>query len=353
MKMIKPSFTLNPIPEATDRDGVLMYLERIGRVCYKSEDKITTGSALKFLENIRNRKHWAMLEHYIFTVSIPEWMYNSLIEYENEILEDPNYIMKKKFITRTCWKTAPSSKYKYLISFSATSLNYLIACESMVNANHDAVSKLFKFMHSRYPELMMDPNPLIERYEDDRIQFLSREEIKNLPMWLRKIHDFMSVTFVVDRGVTHEIVRHRPFSYAQESTRYCNYSNGKFDNEITVIIPSFFDTGMGENSNSLIFTEWKHSCESSEHHYMKLLEMGATPQQARSVLPNSLKAEIVMTGSLYNFTHFFNMRCDTAAHPQMREVACPLLIEANTINDQYKGTFDEQMHWVENYDKGE
>lgn len=138
-------------------------------------------------------------------------------------------------------------------------------------------------------------------------------------------HQSITVKFIVDRGVSHEIVRHRIAAYCQESTRYCNYSGDKFGNEITVILPCFFDTGMGTASNSLVYEEWKIACERAERSYFKLLDMGATPQEARSVLPNSLKTEVVATYNLREWRHFFKLRCASAAHPQMREVTIPLL----------------------------
>ena len=349
MKMIKSSVVMYNIPDATDHDAVLMHLERIGRTCYKSEDKITTDSAAKFLKNIRNRKHWAILEHYIFTVSVPEWIYFDLQDVftESNFNEDSEYITKFSFIHRTYWDKANKNRYRYLVSFSATALNYLV--ESITNKNDiscnvtNSIITLYKFMRKEYPELMSNCYTDLPDSDDSEISFLTREEIKSLPNWIRDIHDFMSVLFIVDRGVSHEIVRHRPASYAQESTRYCNYSKDKFDNGITVIIPCFFDTGMGEISNSLVFDEWKFACESAERRYLQLLEYGAKAEQARTVLPNSLKTELNMTATIHEFKHFFNMRCDIAAHPQMREVACQLLIEAND-SEYYKNVFNDQIH---------
>lgn len=144
-------------------------------------------------------------------------------------------------------------------------------------------------------------------------------------------HSSLSVKFVVDRGVSHELVRHRIASFAQESTRYCNYSKDKFGNEITVVLPCFFDTGMGILSNSLVYQEWKSSCEWAEEHYFNLLKMGATPQQARTVLPNSLKTEITITANYREWRNFFKLRTAEASHPQMREVAIPLLKELKTL----------------------
>lgn len=144
-------------------------------------------------------------------------------------------------------------------------------------------------------------------------------------------HSSLSVKFVVDRGVSHELVRHRIASFAQESTRYCNYSKDKFGNEITVILPCFFDTGMGILSNSLVYQEWKLACECAEERYFNLLKMGATPQQARTVLPNSLKTEITITANYREWRNFFKLRTAEASHPQMREVTIPLLKELKTF----------------------
>lgn len=132
-------------------------------------------------------------------------------------------------------------------------------------------------------------------------------------------HVSLSVRFVVDRGVSHEIVRHRLASYSQESTRYCNYSKGKYGGEITVIRPCFLSESDPE------YLTWKEAMEAAERSYFKMLEQGCTPQEARSVLPNSLKTELIMTANLREWRHFLMLRCAPAAHPQMQEVAMELL----------------------------
>jgi len=140
-------------------------------------------------------------------------------------------------------------------------------------------------------------------------------------------HCSVTADIICDRGVTHEIVRHRIGSYSQESTRYCNYSADKYGNEITVIDPgTAFEWGdtlaaMAKRLN------WKSACRVAEMRYLKMLELGASPQEARSVLPNSLKAEIWVTYNLREWRHFFQLRCAPAAHPQMQEVARMLLAE--------------------------
>lgn len=132
-------------------------------------------------------------------------------------------------------------------------------------------------------------------------------------------HEKITVRFVCDRGVTHEIVRHRIASFSQESSRYCNYSpDGKLGG-ITFIEPCFWEPGTYK------YNVWKAAMDAAAYAYCSLLANGATPEEARSVLPNSLKTELVMTANLREWRHFFNLRCDKAAHPQMREVANMLL----------------------------
>lgn len=191
MKIISPNVEiLTPL----DGQAVLQHIELCGRVCYKSEDKITESSAPVFVSNIIKRGHEAVLEHFTITAK-----------------------------------------------------------------------------------------------------------------------------FICDRGVSHEIVRHRLASYCQESTRYCNYSKDGFGAEITVIKPLYLAQG------SAGWDIWVDACASAEAAYFDMLTFGCSPQEARAVLPNSLKTEVVMTANLREWRHFFKLRTAPAAHPQMREVANMLL----------------------------
>lgn len=147
-------------------------------------------------------------------------------------------------------------------------------------------------------------------------------------------HVSFSVKFIVDRGVSHELVRHRLASYSQESSRYCNYSKEKFGNEITVIEPCF----MTEGSNG--YGVWKDACLYAEEAYFELLNRGRTPQETRSVLPNSLKTEIVMTCNIREWRNVLKLRTSTAAHPQIREVMIPLLQE---LKEKIPVAFDDIM----------
>ena len=191
MRIIEPYFEFM---EEIKGDDILKRIEKIGRVCYKSEDKITEDSAKKFVANILKRGHESVIEH-----------------------------------------------------------------------------------------------------------------------------EKVSVKIVCDRGVTHEIVRHRIASYSQESTRYCNYSNEKFGKELTIIKPLFW------KEDSVEYGLWINTMQAIENTYNKLIDLGAEPQQARSILPNSLKTEIVVTMNLREWRHFFKLRTAKNAHPQMREIACVLL----------------------------
>jgi thymidylate synthase (FAD) len=160
-------------------------------------------------------------------------------------------------------------------------------------------------------------------------------------------HQWMSVRFVCDRGVSHEIVRHRDASFAQESTRYCNYSQDKFGNEVTFIEPCFWNIHItGDTDRSYCSVDWEDAMRTSEQLYCSvdwedamrtaeqlyftILKQGSTPQEARSVLPNSLKTELVMTATMQEWCHFFNLRAlgkTGKPHPQMLELALPLYHE--------------------------
>lgn len=132
-------------------------------------------------------------------------------------------------------------------------------------------------------------------------------------------HASLTVRFTCDRGVSHELVRHRIASYSQESTRYCNYSKDKFGGEISVIRPCFLEKGTSA------WAVWEDACETAENAYFSLLHTGCSPEQARAVLPNSLKTEVVMTANMREWRHFIRMRATSAAHPQMREIALLLV----------------------------
>ena len=138
-------------------------------------------------------------------------------------------------------------------------------------------------------------------------------------------HFSVSVRIISDRGVSHEWVRHRIASYSQESTRYCNYSQAKFGNELTFIKPYFADEG------APLYEAWADAMREAEKAYFDMLSKGAKPEDARSVLPNSLKTEFICTMNLREWRHFFALRCAEAAHPAMREISIPLREELRKL----------------------
>ncbi len=144
-------------------------------------------------------------------------------------------------------------------------------------------------------------------------------------------HEKVTALFIIDRGISHELVRHRIGSYSQESTRYCNYAKDKFGSEITVIKPFFY------TPETETYSIWEESCLLAEKNYLDLLAKGSTPQEARAILPTCLKTEIAVTYNIREWRHFFHMRCSPAAHPQMRQAAIPLLL---LFQDKFKVLFD-------------
>jgi len=154
-------------------------------------------------------------------------------------------------------------------------------------------------------------------------------------------HVSVTARFVCSRGVSHEIVRHRLAAYSQESTRYCNYSSTKFGNQITVIYPSWAVNTIKYGGNLMEdprYAVWEKACAQAETAYFEMLEMGATAQEARDVLPNALKTDLVMTANLREWIHFFKLRCDSAAHPDMQYVAKMLL---NQFHEKIPVIFDD------------
>lgn len=273
-------------------------IEKCGRVCYKSEDKITEDSAGKFVANIIKRGHEAVLEHasFIFQVS-----YNVYEDLREKVMFVENRYPVKMYLRFT-------DSDGYVVSGNVRAWRDFFCFAGVPPYMNDFVES----NPTLFPEFKND-SPFTLKGGKWSIRQISANEL--VSTYQRLVHEDVSVKFICDRGVTHEIVRHRPASFCQESTRYCNYSNGKFGGEITVIKPCFF------KENSTRYLNWFVACESAETAYNAILEDGGTPQEARDVLPNSLKTELIMTAPLMEWCHFFNLRMSPAAHPQMQEVA--------------------------------
>lgn len=302
MIVIKPSAEIIP----TNKDP-MKHIEQIGRVCYKSEDRITDDSAPKFVKMINERGHWAMLENYIFIMSIPKMAYRILSE------ENPKYI------------NMTEGAHGYVVSFSARSLLDL-RNETESNIIIDVINTLINNIVIEYDCRELFSNVFRDKevwgYEGN-YQIITMEEAMIYFTATEKLaHCWVSTKWICDRGVSHELVRHEgQMSFAQESTRYCNYTNNKFCGEVTFIQPFFWEPESAEDY------KWRNCMAVCESIYKDLVAMGAQPQEARSVLPNSLKTEVCITGRFKEWLHFFELRTDKPAHPQMREVATPLLRE--------------------------
>lgn len=283
MKLIKPYF------EILEQKDLFKHIEVCGRTAYKSEDKITEDSAPKFVDMLIKRGHGAVLEHGTVYLTIPND--------ENELNDkDVQAWRKLQFLKKANYTEIVNWEYYYYIT-----TNYRVIVENNLQY-------LMKYNKGRY-------SPHNER---------------------------ISVKFICDRGVSHEFVRHRVFSFIQESTRYCNYSNAKFGTECTFIEPLWLKDIPEKYTNpspeSLYpprridsAQAYFEQLECAEETYLDLLKAGWSPQQARAVLPNSLKTELIMTGTIKQWEGFFKLRCDSAAHPQARELAIPLLEEFKNL----------------------
>ena len=305
MKIIEPDATI------IHESNVYKQVERIGRLCYKSEGNISRASCYSFVENLVEHKHFAMLEHghvhFIVTlggkqdrlpdsfIKIPYVVWDEL-----PLNDDGEGLTKNYLVTVSLshlYKDTDCSPLMRDLGIAHsrgcyTSEDYII---SMIKLDQLGIQKVARWYKSKYGH---------PKY------------IKIFTSMLMR-HAFISVKFTCDRGVSHELVRHR-CSVAQESTRYCNYARDKFGNELTFIRPSNMDA-------EDIANVWEPECESIEDRYIYLVKKrNVAPQIARSILPNSLKTEVVLTMSLQQWDHFFNVRLwgtTGKPHPDMVVVA--------------------------------
>lgn len=278
MKLIESSVEV--LEQEPGLNGIYKQIELAGRTCYKSEDKITEDSSREFVDRMIKLGHGAMLEHGTVYLVVPI----------KELTEDRKYLTDiiprfTKYSVRT-WKNDQVA--------ITTNLRTIV---------ENGWQRYLKY-----------------------IQKCDEQEPR------------ITVKFTCDRGVSHEFVRHRVFSFAQESTRYCNYSKDKFGNELTFIKPTW-DDGNDENPQRIIFLK---SLAETEQNYLHLLELGQQPQQARAVLPNALKTELVMTGFATDWIHFFELRCAKNAHPDARKLALETLEKLYKLYPNYfEETYNE------------
>ncbi len=304
MKAIKP---YTQIFNDFNGQDALKKIEACGRVCYKSEGKIEEDSAEKFVAGLIKRGHEAMLEHASFIFELPRWLYNDIVWWINELETKGDFTSFLRF----------TNDSRFIISGNVRAWRSLFkVCDCVVSKLPKIFEKFVKENPILFPEFQNIP------FEGTN-EHIKQLKVADLVTENEKLtHWDVTVKFVVDRGISHELVRHRLASFAQESTRYCNYAQDKFGKEITYIIPNCL------NYKSEAWNVWKEAMKACEDAYFKLLDIGLLPQEARAVLPNSLKTEVVMTSNLAEWHHFFNLRAANKtgkAHPQMLEVTRPLL----------------------------
>lgn len=322
MKIIKPNAEL-----LTHDIPAYQFIEKVGRTCYKSEDKITDISAVNFVKALVKNKHLAMLEHeylYLF-IGTPTDLYEFM--HIDGLMNSDEAALMKYF---NIHDDIVSGSFRAWIE-----LFDKIENEPTVRISSIYVY-IYKLLNEKYPEIFNNEYYLKdnEGYEDlysGNVVFMSRKEAEK---WCNDYSDAKkilphTIKFTCDRGVSHEFVRHRPASFAQESTRYCNYSHNKFGNELTFIKPPFWDI---ESDN---YASWYDICTRSETAYLEMLKNGTTPEQARSILPNSLKTELIITATEEEWQHIVDLRYHGTTgkpHPQMKEVmniAYPLLVQSS------------------------
>lgn len=291
MKLIESSVQI-----IEEKDPYKM-IELAGRTCYKSEDKITENSAKEFVDRMIKLGHGAMLEHGTIYLKIDK-------------TEDGHLPPARLY-----WS----------------------------DGNHKKYTRVRKHGNSIY--VTTNLRVIVENNRLDDLQY----QVEPTEHHEKRI----TAKFICDRGVSHEFVRHRVFSFAQKSTRYCDYSKDKFGNDITYIIPSWLDLPEGKYSNwdndwcdvselKLLYPEvdnlsdpancFLQSIKNAEYYYFMLINRGWKPQQARQVLPNATKTELVMTGFESDWEHFFELRCSGAAHPDAKKLADELKSLMNVKN---------------------
>lgn len=302
MNIIKPSYK---IEERDELRGGLHIIERAARTCYKTEDRITESSAEKMVRNLRQREHFAMLEHGDYIFQLQDYhLLDIVVNALRRLMESSGVV---PLLTFTNIGERP------IISGNVRAWREFIATDSA------AAYYFTGAIDPIYIEDLVSPE---DREPDPRVQQIHYCDLRGKVE--RGVHLRQTVRFVIDRGVSHEFVRHRVMSFAQESTRYCDYSSERFGDEITVIEPSYLTN----------YTEphgiWKRQCMSADVAYVHEKRLGLKPEEARAVLPTCTKTELVMTGTLRQWDHFFDMRARQttgAAHPQAAEVAIPVMNE--------------------------
>ena len=289
MLIVDPTYE---IQDALDRQPLPQALEARGRICYKSEDRISADSAMPFLSKIAESGHGSVLEMAVVTAEI------CCSPAEKAAL----FAWQPRFFV------IDDREKGLLITASVRALREAVAGGAVAATLASAVAAKYPFLFTgvNLPEASLPPP-----------RFLSVDEVEALPPDLLLRHRFIGVKFIISRAVSHELVRHRVCSFLQESQRYCNYGHARFGQHVTFIRPMFYPENTPE------FARWQQSMAEAEAAYLQLLAT-STPQAARTVLPNSCKTEIVVYCNLAEWRHICKLRTSSAAEPSMRQIMLPL-----------------------------
>jgi thymidylate synthase (FAD) len=301
MKVIAPYFE---ILDDLDQQSLAVRIEVCGRICYKSEDKISPESAEPFIRGIIKHGHNSVTEMAVLTLRVV---------YDSESIAIPFFKLLPKFLL-----IDRVDKKELLITGSVRAFRELYQANSSVKM----VKAITEFLARKHPLFYEDllPKRGIMEQERVKVEKVPLAEVDQLSDDFFARHRHIAVKFFVNRAITHEIVRHRPVSYLQESQRYCRYSQDKFGSQVTFIKPMFFKEGSEE------YRLWEEAMIDTEKIYLKLLKT-STPQAARTVLPNSCKTELITYANLLEWLHIFKLRTAKGAEPSMREIMNPLLLE--------------------------
>lgn len=319
MRIMKPSIEIMRHGLETNPMLPEQFIEKVGRTCYKSEDKITDTSAAKFVANLIKREHEAMIEHWSLVFQTNNGTFEEFKQDWTLLLQGSNTVMEKRlrpYIRFTDYYKE-DGEIRYVISANMRAWrDYAKVCIKAFGQLPQYIWGLIRNYPLFFPEYQDWVPKIINNV------YLIPIDIRDLSDDERRIHQDVTVKFICDRGVSHEIVRHRVASFAQESTRYCNYSGDKYGKEITVIMPAkWIDAGVDDMVDTVSYRAWYNAMVRAEKYYFRMLEDGCTPQEARSVLPSSLKTEVIVTMNLDGWDHFFGLRCAPDAHPDIQVVA--------------------------------
>ncbi len=303
VKIVEPRVEIYPLGQIEE---IKRHIERCGRTCYKSEDKITDTSAEQFVEGILKSGHESVIEHA-----------NLIFEVDNT---DENFGKIKEIASKV-------QGFRYHQSES----------ELLASGNMRTFRDISRLGYSDFDEWFVKNGLGVFANQGNQTRALSGEIKLEKVQYLDKNDDRDDLNNITIHMITNlscykDITRHRLASFSIESTRFCNYSKGKYGSELTILKPVNLVAGTPE------YEEWQSCMNDVERHYMKMCELGCRADQSRLCLPHSIKADVIMTANVKEWKHIFNLRCDKAAHPDVRKVMLAALELFH--NEGYK-TFDE------------